>query len=212
MIMKKIFAAFVALAFSIPSFAQYSSGGFTFDEENVYYGVRIGVNVASLSGDTKDGFGVNMGSKAGLSLAGVVGLRVSNTAPVFLESGLYYSERGAKKDKIVLTYNNLEIPVLVKYGFKTSDLAILPFFGPAFSQAVSGKYKIKGTDFEVGAFDEKEWVGLKRFNMGIKLGCGVEYDMLYLEAGYHFGVTNMCKHDNISMRSNSLFVNFGVNF
>lgn len=208
--MKKVLTTIVAILLAAPTFAQYSSGGFSLDEENLYYGVRLGMTSATLTGDV-----VDLGSRVGLTLAGIVGLRASNTAPVFLESGLYYTERGAKKGKITLSYNNLEIPFVVKYGLKVSDdIAVLPFLGPYFSYAISGKYKCteKGSEFEMGAFDEKQWAGLKRANMGIKLGCGAEYNNLYLELGYQFGITNICKDDDFTSRSNALFVNFGVNF
>ncbi|MCR4852308.1 MAG: PorT family protein [Prevotella sp.] len=207
--MKKFLVAIVALLSSVSSFAQYSSGGFSLDEENLYWGVRFGVTGASLGGD------IDMGMKAGLTLAGVVGLRASDSTPVFIESGLYYTERGAKDGKLSVGYNNLEIPIVVKYGIKATDeIAVLPFFGPYFSYAFSGKTKIEegGAIVSVGTFDEKKWTGLKRANMGFKLGCGAEYNKMYLELGYQFGVTNVCKADELSSHSNALFVNFGVNF
>ena len=206
--MKKVFAVIAALVLAVPSFAQYSSGGFDLDKENLYYGVRIGMTGATLSGDAVEV--KDLGSKVGLTLAGIIGLHISKTAPVFLESGLYYTERGAKN----VGYNNLEIPVLVKYGIKATDeIALLPFIGPVFSYAISGKYKYSdgGTSVEVGAFDEKKWSALKRANMGFKLGCGAEYNNLYLEAGYQFGITDISKGDD-GIHSNALFVNFGVNF
>ena len=213
--MKKVFAVIAALVLAVPSFAQYSSGGFDLDKENLYYGVRIGMTGATLSGDAVEV--KDLGSKVGLTLAGIIGLHISKTAPVFLESGLYYTERGAKKDKFSVSYNNLEIPVLVKYGLKATDeIALLPFVGPVFSYGISGKYKYSdgGTSVEVGAFDEKKWPNgnaLKRANMGFKLGCGAEYNNLYLEAGYQFGITDISKGDD-GIHSNALFVNFGVNF
>ena len=216
--MKKFFLSIVAALLAVPTFAQFTSGGFTLSESNVYYGVRLGASIASLSGDD-----VDMDAKTGLTLAGVVGLRLSDGVPVFLESGLYYTERGAKKDKQSVGYNNLEIPVLVKYGFQATDeIAVLPFLGPVFSYAFSGKtkqYQANTTtgDIElvkVGTFDEKKAItgGLKRPNMGIKVGCGAEWNNLYLEAGYHFGLTNIAKDDDFTIHSNALFVNFGVNF
>ena len=105
--MKKVFAVIAALVLAVPSFAQYSSGGFDLDKENLYYGVRIGMTGATLSGDAVEV--KDLGSKVGLTLAGIIGLHISKTAPVFLESGLYYTERGAKKDKFSISYNNLEI-------------------------------------------------------------------------------------------------------
>ena len=209
--MKKVFAVIAALVLAVPSFAQYSSGGFDLDKENLYYGVRIGMTGATLSGDAAEV--KDLGSKVGLTLAGIIGLHISKTAPVFLESGLYYTERGAKKDKSSVSYNNLEIPVLVKYGIKATDeIALLPFIGPVFSYAISGKFKTG--DIEMGAFDEKKWPNgnaLKRATMGFKLGCGAEYNNLYLEAGYQFGITDISK-GNDGIHSNALFVNFGVNF
>lgn len=204
--MKKFFTAIVALMLAAPSFAQYSSGGFELDKQNLYYGVRLGMTVANLSGD------VDSDSKAGMTLAGVVGLRVSDSTPVFLESGLYYTERGAKD----IGYSNLEIPLLIKYGFKaTEDIAVLPFVGPYFSRACWGKTKIldeNGKTVKVGTFDEDKWDGLKRLNMGFKLGCGAEYNKLYLEVGYQIGVTNISKKDDLTIHSNAFFANFGVNF
>ena len=171
--------------------------------------MRFGVTGASLSGD------VDFGMKAGLTLAGVVGLRASDSTPVFIESGLYYTERGGKDGKYSVGYNNIEIPIVVKYGIKaTDDIAILPFAGPYFSYAVSGKAKVdvKGVSVSTGTFNEKDWPALKRANMGFKLGCGAEYNKMYLELGYQFGITNVCKADELSAHSNALFVNFGVNF
>jgi len=204
--MKKFFTAIVALMLAAPSFAQYSSGGFELDKQNLYYGVRIGMTAANLSGDA------DYDTKVGMTLAGVVGLRVSQSTPLFLESGLYYTERGAKN----VGYSNVEIPLLIKYGIKaTDDIAVLPFVGPYFARAGWGKTKIDnddGTTSKVGTFDEKKWTGLSRLNMGFKIGCAAEYDMLYLELGYQIGVTNISKDDNLSIHSNALFANFGVNF
>ena len=206
--MKKFLTAIVAILLAAPSFAQYSSGGFSLSEENLYFGARFGITSATLS---KDITVIDLGARTGMTLGGVIGLRASNTVPVFIESGFYYTERGAKKGKNVVSYNNIEVPVIVKYGLKaTDDIAILPFLGPYFSYAISGKYKVEGKNF--GAFDEKEWNALRRANMGVKLGVGAEYNKLYLEIGYQIGITDVCKHEDVSGRSNAFFANFGVNF
>ena len=110
--MKKVLVSLVAMLCSVSGFAQYSSGGFSLDEENMYWGVRFGMTVSSLSGDLSSN--LDLGPKVGMTLAGIVGLRPSDSTPVFIESGLYYTERGAKKDKIRVGYNTLEIPLIVK--------------------------------------------------------------------------------------------------
>ena len=198
--MKKFLVAIIALFCSVSSFGQYSSGGFDLDKENVYYGVRFGGTLASISGDK------SIGTKVGLTLAGVIGLRLSSSSPVFLESGLYYTQRGAKNDLYEITHNNLEIPLVVKYGFKATDeIALLPFIGPYFAYAVSADQK---------ALDDKieDPNRVYRNNMGFKLGCGAEYNKLYLELGYQFGITNIWDSDAITGHNNALFLNFGVNF
>jgi len=202
MIMKKILLSIAMMAVSLTSFAQYSSGGFSLEKENMYYGVRIGVNIASLSGD------FDLGTKVGMNLAGVIGLRVSNAAPVFLESGLYYTEGGAKKDGLTQSYNCLEIPLLIKYGFKAGDnFAILPYIGPTFAFALktSTSYKEGKTSVSTDLLE------VNKPNMGFKIGCGAEYNNLYLEAGYRLGITDMAK-DNPTGHANAFYVNFGLNF
>ncbi|MBQ7511023.1 MAG: PorT family protein [Prevotella sp.] len=201
--MKKILVAIVAVLFAAPSFAQFGSGGFSLTESTMYYGVRLGLNVASLSGDISS----DWGAKAGFNFGGVVGMRLSDATPIFLESGLYYTERGAKDGdaKIGLTY--LEIPLLIKYGIQaTDDIAVLPYIGPAVGLGIAGKIK----PGSVSSFGSDG--GFNRPDVGIKLGCGAEYNHLYLEAGYQFGMANIADSDDDTVHGNAFFVNFGVNF
>lgn len=208
--MKKILVAIVAVLFAAPSFAQYSSGGFTLSESTVYYGARVGLNVSTLTGDETS----DAKAKAGMNLGGVIGLRVSDSTPIFLESGVYFTMCGAKgkgKDKVDLNY--LEIPVLFKYGVQaTDDIAVLPYLGPTFRFGVGGSMKqddgtgntVTRTSFKSDRYS--------RPDVGMKIGCGVEYTKLYLEMGYQFGITNIYDSDDISQHNGAFFVNFGVNF
>lgn len=199
---KKLFTAIVALMLAAPTFAQYSSGGFVLNEESLYYGVRIGMTVAGIGGD------VSVDSRTGMTLGGVIGLRVSDTTPLFLESGLYYTERGGNNlqgSDYDAHLNYLEIPLLIKYGFKATDqIALLPFIGPYFAVGISGDY-----DY------------FKRPEMGFKLGCGAEYNKIYFELGYQFGVSNIAKDKGTifekltgdpSAHGHAFFMNLGINF
>ena len=208
--MKKILVAILGVLFAAPSFAQYSSGGFSLSESSVYYGIRLGMNMATLTGDAPD-----LGTKIGLNFGGTVGLRLSDTTPVFLESGLYYTGSGASKDKTTISLNYLEIPILIKYGVQvTDDIALLPFVGPTFRYGLfGGKWKTSGAG-KTDSFGDGKF---KRADMGIKLGCGAEYNKLYLELGYQFGITNIAdwallNGDDASAHNGALFINLGVNF
>ena len=200
--MKKFLVAIVAVLFAAPSFAQYSSGGFSLSESTVYYGARVGLNVGWISGDV-DGYG----AKAGMNIGGVLGLRVSDATPVFLESGLYFAMQGAKDGKDEINLNYLEIPLLIKYGVQVTDeIALLPYLGPTFGLGVAGKIKPGST----GSFSSDG--GFNRPDVGIKLGCGAEYNKLYLETGLKFGVTNILDDDNDAAHNGAWYLNFGVNF
>jgi len=215
--MKKFFAAIVALMLAMPSMAQFASGGFELDKSNLYYGARFGITFGGLSGDTEvQDANLIMdysGRKTGITLAGVIGLRLSQTAPVFLESGLYYTQRGGKDGKYTANLNCLEIPLLIKYGFQAgSHVAVLPFIGPYFAYGVAGDREYID---ETSGEKQKEGVYkkfLNRNDMGFKLGCGVEYNLLYAEIGYQFGIANIADNDNNTTHANALFVNLGVNF
>jgi len=208
--MKKFLAAIVAVLFAAPSFAQYSSGGFSLSESSLYYGVRLGMNISNLTGDAPD-----LGSKIGLNLGGTVGMRLSDTTPIFLESGLYFTGCGASKDKTSISLNYLELPILIKYGVQVSDdIALLPFVGPTFRYGLfGGKWKTSGAG-KTDSFGDGKF---KRADVGIKLGCGAEYNKLYLELGYQFGITNIAdwtlvNGDDATAHNGALFVNLGVNF
>lgn len=206
--MKKFFLSLVVALLSVPAFAQYGSGGFSLSESSLYYGIRLGMNVSSITGDY-----VDLDSKTGVALGAVVGVRVSEATPLFIEGGLYYSGRGAKKDKTTASLNYLEVPILIKYGVQVADnIALLPYIGPYFSLGVGGKYKyqVAGGNIEKdGIYDH-----FNRGDMGFKVGCGAEYNMLYLELGYQFGVANIAKDNptDLAAHTGNFFVNLGVNF
>lgn len=212
-IMKKFFTAIVAMMLAVPSFAQFASGGFELDKNNVYYGARMGLALGQLSGDSEPYDGM----KAGFTLAGIVGLRVSQTSPVFLESGLYYTQRGGKNGSYKAELNCLEIPLLIKYGIQaTDDIAILPFIGPYFAYGIAGETEYDGVNEKTGAREKYKERTYKHFlnhnDMGFKVGCGAEYNMLYLEVAYQFGIVNIADNDNFNIHANQLSINFGVNF
>jgi hypothetical protein len=211
--MKKFFTAILAMMLAVPSFAQFASGGFELDKQNIYWGARMGLALGKLTGDVGDYDGM----KAGFTLAGVVGLRLSQTSPVFLESGLYYTQRGGKNGSLKAELNCLEIPVLIKYGFKaTEDIAVLPFIGPYFAYGIAGETEYEVVDAVTGKSTkekERSYKNLLNHNdMGFKLGCGLEYNMLYLEVAYQFGIANIADDDNLTAHANQLSINLGVNF
>lgn len=225
--MKRIsLVLFIGLFLALPTFAQsryghrptrsnYSTRRYTtrgYNENNIYYGVRLGVTAATVNSDDKylDG----SSSMAGLNVGFVIGTQLSYQAPVFLEGGLFYTEKGGKSydDGVKFTYdlNYLEIPIVIKYKyFFDHQMAIQPYLGGFISCGVSGKIK----DFkERAAQDSFSDDMFKRFDGGIRLGCGFSFQNLYLDLGYDIGLANICHDYFDTSHTGCFFANIGVDF
>ena len=168
--MKRLFTFFAATIITAASYAQYNTGDISIQETNVFFGARIGIDFARLTGDID-----NVKSRTGLTLGAIFGVKISESTPIILETGIYYTERGASrpimnyKEKTRLSY--LEMPILIKYGFNLGhNMAILPYVGPYFSLGVGGN--IKDNVQSVNAYSQK----YNRPDVGMKFGCGFEYN------------------------------------
>lgn len=236
---KSIIAALLAIIFAAPASAQsyrnsryYNSrtdrldyGGsrhstplWDFDNfADSYVGIRVGPTFTTVSSDQPELDGGS--SKTGLNVGLAIGKAVSNHAPLFVETGLYYTEKGGKGvhagSKFVYNLDYLEIPFVFKYRHAFDDhMKIEPFFGGYFAVGVGGKIKNFGareaySSFGSGSLDQPQF---KRCDGGLKLGCGVSYDMFYAELGYDIGLSNIC-HDYFDTSKNgALTLNLGVNF
>ncbi len=199
--MKRLFTLLASAVFTVASYAQYNTGDIAINESTVYYGARIGIDFSRLSGDFDC-----TGSRTGLTLGAVLGLHISEATPICLETGIYYTERGAKSDDKRISLSYLELPLLIKYGFEVgNNMAVLPYVGPYFSLGVGGKIKsnVEVTSSYNEAFNHPD--------MGMKFGCGFEYNHLYIEGGYQLGIANISKEKMSTIHGNAWFINIGFN-
>ncbi len=173
-----------------------------------YYGLRVGLNLASISSDDLD---YDSDIYAGLYFGGVVGLQLARQAPLWLELGLAYSEKGgiARIDgqRVKYRLGYLQFPIALKYDIILSEFRIQPFLGGYLSTGVSGKTKDYRIRQSYSSYDD-----FNRFDGGLRLGCGVEYQMIYFEIGFDFGLANIIKDDFNTAHSRCVFLNAGVNF
>jgi len=192
---------------------QYNHSANNFgDDHNVYYGLRLGLAVANVSSDDPQLNGSS--AQAGLNVGAVIGFQLADDFPVFLESGLYYTQKGGKGNdtgkKFTYDLNYLEVPILVKYKYSfDDDLSIQPFGGGYLALGVSGK--VKNYD-ERSAFSSFSEDFFKRFDGGLRIGCGLEYQMLYVDVAYEFGLANICHSEFESSHNGCFYINAGVNF
>lgn len=215
MIMKKKIAALLAAITALPAMAQYDGyeprGQFA-DEHNVYYGLRLGLGISTVNSDEKELDGG--GAKTGLNIGAVIGFQLSPAAPVYLESGLFYTEKGGKGHidgaKHEFGMNYLKLPVIVKYKYSIDEnFSIQPFAGGYFAYGISGKIKNYAAKETFSTFSDSRF---KRFDGGLKFGCGAEYQMIYAEIGYDLGLANLSHSDFDSSHNGCFYINCGVNF
>ena len=177
-----------------------------------YVGLRVGMNASHVNSDSPLLDGSSM--KSGLNIGIAAGTQLTYRAPLFIESGLYYSQKGGKSDsgsgKFTYDLNYLEVPVIIKYKhFVGNQTSIQPYAGGYLAVATDGQIKNYGTRTAFSSYDDGYF---NRFDGGLKIGCGVGYNMLYLDASYDIGLANIGQ-DNFDDTHNGCFtINLGVNF
>lgn len=176
-----------------------------------YFGLRIGLGVGTVNADDRylDG-----GSpKAGLNVGMVAGLQLAPATPLYLETGLSYIEKGGKGgpyDAYNYSLNYLEVPLLVKYQHNFDPLtSIQPFLGVYCSAGISGNIKETDQRYSHSAFSDDAF---RRFDGGLRLGCGLQFDHLYAELGYDIGLANVSRDEFNQAHTGCFFANVGVNF
>ena len=98
-----------------------------------YFGFRIGPAFTYVNSDDPRLDGGDW--QTGLNVGVVAGIPLTDTAPLYLETGLSYIEKGGKKDlvsgkKMTYDLNYLQIPAVLKYKYDVDDhFSIQPQFG-----------------------------------------------------------------------------------
>ena len=179
---------------------------------DVYYGLRLGPAFSTVNSDDKALDGGD--SQTGLNLGAVIGFGLSDTTPLFLETGLFYVEKGGKNvfegKKMTYDLNYLQVPIVAKYVIDIDgDFSVQPFFGGYLACGVGGKIKNYGDRQSESSFSHKYF---QRFDGGLRIGCGAAYDMFYVDLGYDIGLSNIT-HDEFDASHNRCWtLSLGVNF
>jgi len=161
--------------------------------------------------------------QAGLNIGATIGFQLSPDYPIYIESGLMYMEKGGKgtyygtsttsssySKKFTYSLNYLELPVLVKYIYNIDDeFSIQPFAGGYFAVGVAGKMKNYADRESRSSFSSDYF---KRFDGGLRIGCGFQYQVLYGELAYEYGLANIARDEFESAHNGAFMINIGVNF
>lgn len=213
--MKKLFFCLFGLAaFAMSASAQNHSS----------LGVRAGINVANLrvSGD-----GSSFDSRVSFHTGVAYQKPVLRVLPLYLETGLYLSGRGARnimvtdegQGKANMLY--LQVPLLVSWHFNIKNVSLQPYAGAYYALGIHGKLKANGE--KLNLFKETTVEGenfpqsFKRSDVGLRFGLGVTiHKCLYVGAGYDLGLTDIIKDNNeidrSKLKNGAFFLSLGFNF
>ena len=206
----KLFFVIVVFTMSMQSFAQRA-------------GIIAGLNLSNLLvkiDDTKlsDDYKMNPGIHLGL----VVEIPVYKF--LSLETGLIVSTKGYKEESIVEKDNMylfyLDLPITIKGTLDLKAVKLYAAVGPYLGLGVYGftKNTIIATDNV--STEETKWGsdktdGLKRFDMGLTFGGGIEIGAvpIFLGVSYDLGLINMSPNsDLITCNNRVLKISLGCKF
>jgi len=174
--MKKLFSLSVFLLLTFFSFGQYSAG------------VRLGMNLSTITGQYSEDDELNKGWTGGL-VFGLVG-NYEFTDMISLDAELLFStiggqykfsyDEGGDGERSLLAdgveykftehFHYLQLPVMAKFTFGT-DFKFYGIIGPYFGYAMSGHYKYGGD----------EWDEPNKGKIKFKEGTSTSDDVLYLD-------------------------------
>lgn len=121
---------------------------------------------------------------------------------------------------------DLNIPILINYKLTFGDdFAVFAFAGPTVRIGLaantkttnSANDKVVTDDLYAKEDGETDAQVLKRFDLGLTVGAGIQYSSFRLEAGYNFGLLDRCAYkddDNskMNMHFNQFFIGVGYAF
>lgn len=228
--MKKIYSLLIVAIMTVSAtFAQNLGGPYypsRLDSYDLYYGFRIGYNASSLHFNTD---AIDNNSVSAMNFGFITGIPLGNTSLIF-EPGVLYSIKGGKlTDRTVrseVRMHEIEFPVVLKYDIPLADmtdLSVQPFFGGFFGFGLGGQIKRDnmGDRKKLDTYSNR----FKRFDAGLRMGCGLAIDFFYLELAYDLGLTNLGNDTKAfseiypsyddwddKARSGNFSINIGVNF
>ena len=166
---------------------------------------QIGFNASNLSDDL-DGndFEDKLGFQFGLDL--ILGNRFYVQPGIFWESATNELKQEINGSNNEFTVNRIRVPVLIGYkmfGNQTANgfFDMRVFTGPNVAFAIN-KDLDKAPLFQKGDFKDAIW--------GWNAGIGVDLAILFVDAGYTFGLSEVFDNVDSMARNNLFYVNAGL--
>ncbi len=192
-------------------------------EDEIRYGAKVGLNIASIKGDTFEG--VSLSSRVGFHIGGVVEIPISDVFAIQPE--LLFSTQGAKSkdsdsdefDEVVsfetiTKLNYIQLPVMAKYYLSNvlEGLSLQGGIQAGFLLSAEAEASGGGDSSSVDVKDSFSAV-----DFGINLGGGYQHETgLFADIRYNLGLANILDTEGESSsfsQQNSVFqISIGYKF
>lgn len=158
-------------------------------EKKIAVGLKMGANISNYWGDVE-------GAKAKVGFNTGVIVSYAFTPKYLIFSGLDYTIKGAKSKQngIRTTLNPMYLQVPLHFGYRMniaeSNTKLILKVGPNFAYGVGGKYTVKqdGQKTTRSVFQKDL---MKKFDLGLGLGVGIEFDRVGVFLAYDFSLFNV---------------------
>jgi hypothetical protein len=175
------------------------------------FGIKAGVSLSKAQWEYA-GEKVSTSNLIGFQ-AGIIGEFPISDA-LFVNSGLLFSQKGTTVTlldiDIKMPINYLEIPINLSYKFDAGGVSLFVQAGPYFGVGLSGKMKSGDAKekIEFGSGDAQ----LKRMDIGVNVGAGVEIDIIQLGINYGLGITGLSNDPEETLKNRTLSFSVAVLF
>ena len=191
--------------------------------------IKGGLNMSNFYGKNLNDKNINPGFHVG------VGADLEFLHNISLQTGLYYSAKGAKysyysklTDNIEFNINSnyIQLPIHLAYKIDVAPGTKLVFHGgPYLAYGIRGKREIVSKytpDLEqlfgkqdINTFDKNH--GLKRFDSGVGIGVGAEFGLITVDLGWDLGLTELARENKAivaqkSIKNQSAYLSLGYKF
>lgn len=192
--------------------------------------IKGGLNMSNFYGDNLSDKNMKPGFHIG------VGADLEFVTNISLQTGLYFSSKGAKYTydlpvvgdvEYNVTANYVQLPLHLAYKIDvTPDTKLFFHAGPYIAYGIGGKRSIDSKysadldkffgEQEVDTFDKK--YGYKRLDTGVGIGVGAEFNLIFIDLGWDMGLTNIGRKIedlptyNPNVRNQSAYLSVGYKF
>jgi hypothetical protein len=178
--------------------------------QGLTYGVKGGINLATVDAEGDD----DVGYRLGLAAGGFVALPLGSRLTIQPE-GLF-SQKGSKTDlegvSVTLQLDYIEVPILVKYALSGEpSRSFFVYGGPSIAFKVRSRATATFGDVTVETAEDEH---IKDSDFGVVFGGGKNFGRLSVDGRYNLGLSNINGDDteDQKIRTRAITVLVGVRF